>query len=131
MQPNEKPAATNSGSNILTDNQLKTNHMKDTQKQNNFQFNSRRELLDATKLSRLPERKPTKPFTLPDLSETIAAAGCVNCGGRLDPDDAIQQSVKVCRRCLTQYAVIDSAIDDAAKRKRREMLERFAPEVNE
>ncbi len=100
---------------------------KHTTKQNNFQFNSRRELLDATKLSRLPERKP---FTMPELSDTKAAAGCVNCGGRLDADDAIQQSVKVCRRCLTQYATIDQAIDEASKRKRREMLERFAPEVS-
>lgn len=124
-----KGSACNTPGFIDLENQLTTmtNHKPN---QNNFQFNSRRELLDATKLSRLPERKPTKPFTLPDLSETKAAAGCVNCGGRLDPDDAIQQSVKVCRRCLTQYAVIDSAIDDAAKRKRREMLERFAPEVS-
>lgn len=113
---------------INSENQLTMN--KNTPTQNKFQSNSRRELLDATKLSRLPERKPIKPFTLPDLSETKAAAGCVNCGGRLDPDDAIQQSVKVCRRCLTQYAVIDSAIDHAAKRKRREMFEKFAPEVS-
>ncbi len=94
-----------------------------------FQFNSRRELLEQTKLSRLPERKPIKPFTLPDLSETKAAAGCVNCGGRLDADDTIQQSVKVCRKCLTQYATIDQAIDAASKRKRQTMLEKFAPEV--
>lgn len=99
----------------------------DTPTQNKFQFNSRRELLDQAKLSRMPERKP---FTMPNLSDTKAAAGCAGCGGRLDPDDAIQQSVKVCRRCLTQYAVIDSAIDEASKRKRREMLERFAPEVS-
>ncbi len=102
----------------------------DTSNQNKFQFNSRRELLEQSKLSRLPERKS---FKLPDFSfqETPSAvAVCVNCGGRLDVDDTIQQSVKVCRKCLTQYAVIDSAIDDAAKRKRREMLERFAPEVN-
>ncbi|HXG84826.1 MAG TPA: hypothetical protein VNI84_12455 [Pyrinomonadaceae bacterium] len=87
---------------------------------------ARRSLLDSTKLSRLPERKP---FTMPELSDTKAAAGCLNCGGRLDIDDAIQQSIKVCRRCLTQYARIDSAIDAASKRKRREMLEKFAAEV--
>ncbi len=98
-----------------------------TPTKNKFQFNSRRELLDATKLSRLPERKP---FTMPELSVSIAAAGCINCGGRLDADDAIQQSVKVCRKCFIQYATIDAAIDEASKRKRREMLERFAPEVS-
>ncbi len=98
-----------------------------TPTRNNFQFNSRRELLDATKLSRLPERKP---FTMPDSPVSNAAAsGCLACGGRLDADDTIQQSVKVCRKCLTQYAVIDGAIDAASKRKRREMLEKFAAEV--
>jgi hypothetical protein len=124
MMKNEKANVSSVGLNELTEGKLQMNN---TPNQNKFQFNSRRELLDATKPSRLPERKP---FTLPDSSVSNAAAGCLACGGRLDPDDAIQQSVKVCRRCLTQYAVIDSAIDDAAKRKRREMLERFAPEVS-
>jgi len=105
------------------------NHNPNQPKFQPVSTSARRSLLDSTKLSRLPERKP-KPFTLPELSDTKAAAGCVNCGGRLDPDDSIQQSVKVCRRCLTQYATIDQAIDEASKRKRREMLERFAPEVN-
>lgn len=115
----KKPVATNNGSNIRTDNQLLMKNLTPTQ--NNFQFNSRRELLDATKLSRLPERR-TKPAT--------AFSSCVGCGGRLDADDTIQQSVKVCRKCLVQYATIEAAIDDASKRKRREMLERFAPEVS-
>ncbi len=97
----------------------------DTPNQNNFQFDSHRELLKKSKHSRLPERKA---FKLPDLLDTKAAV-CVNCSGRLDADDAIQQSVKVCRKCLVQYAKIDAAIDEASKRKRREMLERFAVEV--
>jgi hypothetical protein len=97
-----------------------------TPTRNKFQFSSRRELLDATKLSRIPQRKP---IALPDSPVSKSAAVCLGCGGRLDPDDSIQQSVKVCRKCLTQYAVIDAAIDEAARRKRLEMLERFAAEV--
>ncbi len=117
------------GSNKYLKRELTMNH--DNANQPKFQpvsTSARRSLLDSTKLSRLPERKP---FTMPESSVSNAAAGCLNCGGRLDADDAIQQSVKVCRKCLVQYAVIDGAIDAASKRKRREMLERFAPEVNE
>jgi len=99
----------------------------------NFQFKSnadgdrsRRELLEQSKLSRRPELPDRRQFELPDIAPTLASAVCVNCGGRLDADDNIQQSVKVCRKCLAHYAVIDAAIDEASRRKRREMLERFA-----
>jgi hypothetical protein len=112
-------------------NNLKTElTMKnDTTNQPKFQldFNqSRRELLEKSKLSRLPELPKQTKLGIPDFAPIQAAAVCVNCGGRLDADDTIQQSVKVCRKCLTQYAVIDRAIDEASKRKRREMLEKFA-----
>jgi hypothetical protein len=90
---------------------------------------SRRELLEKTKLSRLPELPNRRLYEIPDFAPTQAIAVCVNCAGRLDADDAIQQSVKVCRKCLTQYAVIDRAIDEASKRKRQAMLEKFMSEV--
>ena len=108
-----------------------------TRNQNKFQIpnfdespnTSRRDLLESTKLSRLP-KLPTRPkFELPEFelsSVTATAAVCVGCGGRLDGDDNFQQSIKVCRKCLAHYAKIDSAIDEASKRKRRKILERFA-----
>lgn len=112
------------------------NNLTDELTMNNlpkFQFKSntdgdctRRELLEQTKLSRLP-KLPTHPkLELPKFEPPTKAAVCVNCGGWLDPDDSIQQSVKVCRKCLTQYAVIDAAIDEASNRKRRGMLAKFA-----
>ncbi len=98
-----------------------------TPTQNKFQFYSRRELLESAKLSRLPERKS---FNLPDIpSQKPPAVSCVGCGGRLDADDKVQQSIKVCRKCLAHYAKIDFAIDEASKRKRRGLLEKFAAEV--
>lgn len=97
-----------------------------------FQFKSntdgdreRRESLEKSRLSALPKLPPRKPFNLDAAPRPKAAAGCISCGGRLDPDDTIQQSVKVCRKCFIQYATIDAAIDEAARRKRLEMLERF------
>jgi len=85
---------------------------------------SRRDLLESTKISCLPQRNP---FTFDDAPNTKTVVGvCVGCGGRLDGDNDFQQSIKVCRKCLAHYAKIDSAIDEASKRKRRELLERFA-----
>jgi hypothetical protein len=89
---------------------------------------SRRELLERTKLSRLPELPNNRRFEIPDFAPIQAAAVCAGCGGRLDPDDTVQQSVKVCRKCLTQYAVIDAAINQASERKRQAMLEKFIGE---
>jgi len=99
--------------------------------QKKFQQKSRRELLESTKLSRLPERTL---FTLPDFdnaptNSAAVAVVCAGCNGRLDAGDNFQQSVMVCRKCLVHYAKIDTAIDEAEKRKRRELLEKFAAEV--
>ena len=122
-------AALTSGSNTDLKNKLTMNNLPNYQFKSNADGDrSRRELLDQTKLSRLPERKP---FSLPTaMLPKPANVVCVGCGGRLDTDDAVQQSVKVCRKCLVQYATIEAAIDEASKRKRREMLAKFAPEVN-
>ncbi len=123
---NEKAVAETTAQNIRTDNGLTmTNNTPNTIK---FQFNSRRELLEQAKLSRLP-KLPTRPkFELPEfeLSSGAAVVVCVGCGGRLEGGNDFQQSIKVCRKCLAHYAKIDSAIDEASKRKRRELLERFA-----
>jgi hypothetical protein len=84
---------------------------------------SRRELIEKSKLSRLPA------FEMPDLV-VVAAAACAGCGNRLPAQDSeFQKSIRACRKCLGIYSRIDSAIDDAAKRKRREILEKFAAEV--
>ena len=103
-----------------------------TLNQSKFQLDSnqsRRELLEKSLHSRFPELSNYQSVESTDITPTSEVTLCVNCDGRLDPDDSIQQSVKVCRKCLTQYAVIDAAIDEASKRKRREMLEKFTAEV--
>ena len=123
---NEKANARHIGSNTDIKNELTMN--SNTPNQNKFQFNSRRELLEQAKLSRLPKLSTRPKFELPEFelsSDTATAAVCVGCGGRLDGDDNFQQSIKVCRKCLAHYEKIDSAIDEASKRKRRELLERF------
>ncbi len=128
MHKNEKPVAETTGRiNYL--NQKPTMN-KDTSKQSEFQFNSpqtRQSLLESTKLSRLPKLPTRSDFELSSGAPTrTAVIVCVGCGGRLDDDDNFQKSVKVCRKCLAHYAKIDSAIDEASKRKRRELLEKFA-----
>ncbi len=90
---------------------------------NNFQPNSRRELLEQTKLSRLPKLPPRPPFGIPAKT---AAPSCVGCNGRLDHDDNFQQSTSVCRKCLSHYARIDAALEEKEKRERKKILEKFA-----
>ncbi len=96
--------------------------------QTEFQFQRKLTNVPATetRLSRLPKLPPRRAFELP----TKAAVSCAGCGGRLDRDDSFQQSVKVCRKCLAHYAKIDSAIDAASLRKRRQLIEKFATEVS-
>jgi hypothetical protein len=105
-----------------------------TSSQTKFQFNSaqsRADLLEQSKLSRLPQRNS---FRLPDFDNTptnavAVVAVCAGCGGRLDRDDNFQQSIHGCRKCIGIYARIDAAIEDSAKRKKKELLEKFAAEV--
>ncbi len=104
-----------------------------TPTQNNFQFNSRRELLDATKLSRLPERTP---FRLPDFDnapvKTVAVvAVCAGCNTRLDTDDKLQLKFSGCRKCFSVYGRLDAAREENAKRETRELLEKFAAKVKQ
>jgi hypothetical protein len=97
--------------------------------QNKFQFNSaqsRRDLLEQTKLSQLPERKPFNLENVPFPTKTpIVVAVCAGCGGRLDTDDAIQNSIHGCRKCIGIYTRIDTAIEESSKRKTRETLEKM------
>jgi hypothetical protein len=93
-----------------------------------------RELLEQTKLSRLPSLPQRMPFRLPDFNNTptkavVVVAVCAGCGGRLDSDDNFQQSIHGCRKCIGIYARIDAAIEESAKRKKKELLEKFAAEV--
>ncbi len=104
-----------------------------TTTRNNLQSNStqsRRELLEATKLSRLPERKP---FTLSDVpfpqKATVVVAVCAGCGARLDLEDALQIKFSGCRKCISVYGRLDAAREENAKRETRELLEKFAAEV--
>ena len=103
---------------------------KSNTNQNNFQSDSaqsRANLLEQSKLSRLPQRTP---FRLPDFDNTptksvAVAAVCAGCNGRLDCDDNFQQSIQGCRRCIGIYARIDAAIEESAKRKKKELLKKF------
>ncbi len=95
-----------------------TNMKNNTSNQNKFQYNSRRELLEQTKLSRLPQRQPYNPV--------VVNAVCVGCGGQLERDCDLQQSVRGCRKCMGICARIDAEIEESAKRKTKELLEKFA-----
>jgi hypothetical protein len=100
-----------------------------TTTRNNLQSNStqsRRDLLESTKLSRLPERKP---FTLDDVpfpqKATVVVAVCAGCGGRLETDNTFQNSIRGCGKCIGIYTRIDAAIEEASKRKIKETLEKM------
>jgi hypothetical protein len=84
--------------------------------------------LEKTKLSRRPEFKRSTLNNIPTELTAVVNA-CVGCNGLLDAQDTTQLSVKVCRKCLIRYAVIDAAIEAESKRKRQAMLEKFATEV--
>ncbi len=100
--------------------------------QNQFQtqFNSRRELFESSKLSRLPARKSFSFDNVPS-PKTVVVAVCAGCGGKLDRDDAIQKKFSGCRKCVGIYGRLDAAADEHDKRKRKETLERFAGGGNE
>jgi hypothetical protein len=96
-------------------------------------YEPRREMLESTRLSRLPALP--KRSTVPDFTPMPAAAVCVNCKAKLDEYNQPLAHVKACRNCLSAHAVIETEIDEADKRKRYEilgkMLGKFAPEVND
>ncbi len=101
-----------------------------TRTDNKFQFNSaqqERNLLDQNKCARLPKLSDRPKFEIPDITPTRAAVVvCVGCGGRLDSDDNFQQSIHGCRKCIGIYTRIDAAIEESAKRKKREILKKMS-----
>jgi hypothetical protein len=84
---------------------------------------SRSNLLESTRLSRLPSLP--KKSLIPDFSPSQPAPVCVNCKTRLDEYNQPLSHVKACRKCLSSHAVIETEIDEADKRKRREMLDKM------
>jgi len=120
---NKKPVSKTGLINNLTDMQ---NYKPNT---NEFQLDSpqsRQNLFESTKLSNLPKIPTRSNFEPPNSTPTrTAVVVCVGCAGRLETDNDFQQQIKVCRKCLMHYAKIDEAIDEASKRKRRELLKRF------
>ena len=86
-------------------------------------YSTRRDLLEATKLSGLPQRTP---FTLEGITSPKPKIVCVNCKTGLANETDYLQSIRVCRKCLGIYAVILGAIEEAEQRRRRETLERFS-----
>ena len=64
-----------------------------------------RKALDQNRISRLP------PFP--------CRAVCENCGGRLDTSDDFQESLKLCRECLRNYANIGGIIEKHTEAKIR------------
>lgn len=101
---------------------------QNTQNQAKLQHSSRRELIELSKLPKLP---PRKPFTVPDFDNeptksVSVVAVCAGCGGRLDVGDPIQMRFSSCRKCVGIHGRVDAAAEANDKRDRRELLEKFA-----
>jgi len=82
--------------------------------------------LDSSRLSRLPKLPQRKPFNLPDIAPSKAKSVCVNCKVRLDEYNQPLKNVNACRKCVSTFTVIETELDSADKRKRQELLKRFA-----
>lgn len=68
----------------------------------------------STKLSRLPSfRLPA--FDQPQAKQTNSCETCEK--GKLETDNDLQQRTKVCRKCMSHYAVVDSRLNQAADAK--------------
>ncbi len=88
------------------------------------------DLLEQSRLSRLPERKP---FRLPTFenapsSKTTVSVVCAGCDGKVDLNDSIQQRFNSCRKCISIYGRVNVAREEIEKSERRQLLERFAAE---
>jgi hypothetical protein len=87
---------------------------------------ARRELLESTRLSRLPPLPRRESFTHNDAPKPVVVAICAGCNVRLDLDDQIQQTFTGCRRCISIYSRLDAAFDENSKRKKKEILKKMA-----
>ncbi len=86
---------------------------------------SRRDLLEASKLSRLPSLPRRELFTHNDAPPVVVAV-CAGCDKRLDVDDPIQKRFGGCRNCVGIFGRILVASEEAEKRQRRAILEKMA-----
>jgi hypothetical protein len=88
-----------------------------------------RDLLEQTKLSRLPRLPERKAFVLPDFdntpSKTTVSAVCAGCDGKLDLDDSIQKRFNSCRKCVSIFGRVGAAVEETEKRERQAILEKF------
>lgn len=108
-------------------NQLTMNDFKPNK--NDFQSNSpqsRRSLLEQSKLSQFPKRKFLSLDKIPFAKAICVGVDCTRCGAWLKQDNDFLQSIYCCRKCVGIYARIDIAIEESVKRKKRELLEKFA-----
>jgi hypothetical protein len=92
-----------------------------TSNQNKLQHNSRRDLLERTKLSRLMPNFVNTPS-----KAAVVVAVCAGCNARLDVDDPIQKRFGGCRNCVGIFGRILVASEEAEKRQRRAILEKMA-----
>jgi hypothetical protein len=106
------------------------------------------ELLEKSRLSRLPSLKKYEPpkFEPPKFDgvpfpvrnpqpleqEKKSKTGeCVNCDIKLPASDDFAQLVGVCRKCLGMHATVDSHLNDVAdERSRQAKLQKLAGGVN-
>ncbi len=89
---------------------------------------SRRELLEQSRLSRLPslETNRAPKFTNEPAPKIGIVGVCAGCNARLDTGDAIQQKFCGCRKCVGIAGRILAAADEMAERERRAILQKMA-----
>ncbi len=107
-------------------NQLLMNNYKPNK--NNSQSNSpqsRRSLLEQSKLSQFPKRKFFSLDKIPFAKAACVFLDCAGCGARLEQDNDFLQSVHCCGKCIGIYARVDAAINEIVERKKREELKKF------
>lgn len=91
------------------------------------QLNSRRDLLESTRLSSLPKRNRSLG-NAPTSQQTVITT-CGGGGGRIDSLDHIQEFIGACRKCICVYAKVEALFEQNEKRRRCELLEIFVAEV--
>lgn len=85
-----------------------------------------RELLERSKLSHLPQRKPFQLTAFDNTpSATTVSAVCAGCGATLDITDPIQLRLCGCRKCISIYGRLEAANLESEKRARQAILEKF------
>lgn len=94
-------------------------------------FNSRRDLLESTKLSQLPSLPKREPnysnrATITNQpADNLTTTECAGCNARLDPLDPIHQRFCACRRCAAIYGRILTAMDQKNERQQKFILNKM------